>query len=277
MTAGRIARPPALPFAAAGRRYVAMTRFRFSAILAIAAVFGYPHQSVAQSLRGSMASVERMYDHAVRDSLTFYETTNAVHWAAARGELVQLHTDHGYELHRVAFPYVRPATLEFVERLAGDYDQKCGEELVVTSGVRPESRQPSNSSQRSVHPTGMAVDLRRPANWHCLTWLRRELLALEGTGVVEATEEHHPAHFHVAVFAEEYMRFARIQSAEHPTVMIVARTPAPTPSKHYRVREGDSLWSIAQTHATSVRELIAANRLAHTKIRAGQTLVIPAH
>ena len=226
-----------------------------------------------------MASVERMYDYAVKDGLTFYETTNAVQWAAARGELVQMRSDHGYALRRVTFPYVRPATLAFVERLSDDYDQKCGEPLIVTSGVRPESRQPRNSSTRSVHPTGMAVDLHKPTKSACLAWLRRELLALEGTGVIEATEEHHPAHFHVAVFADEYMRFARIQDADRPTVMIVARQSmaAPVSAKRYKVRVGDSLWSIAQQHSTSVRELVAANRLEHTKIRPGQTLVIPGH
>jgi LysM repeat protein len=260
-----------------------MIRFRsLATLLALVALSGVSRVGTAQSLRGSMASVDRMYDHAVQDGLTFYETTNAVHWAAARGELVQLHSNHGYSMRRVNFPYVRPATLTFVERLADDYERVCDEPLVVTSGVRPESRQPSNSSHRSVHPTGMAVDLHKPTNGRCLTWLRRELLALEGTGVIEATEEHHPAHFHVAVFADDYMRFARIQSEANPTVMIVARTsppaPAKQPSRRYRVREGDSLWSIAQQHSTSVRELMVANRLGNeTKIRAGQTLVIPSH
>ena len=260
-----------------------MIRFRSSAtLLALVALGGLPRAGTAQSLRGSIASVDRMYDRAVQDGLTFYETTNAVHWAAARGELVQLHSDHGYTLRRVNFPYVRPATLTFVERLADNYERVCDAPLVVTSGVRPESRQPSNSSHRSVHPTGMAVDLHKPTSSRCLTWLRRELLALEGTGVIEATEEHHPAHFHVAVFADEYMRFARIQAEANPTVMIVARTsppaPAKQPAKHYRVREGDSLWSIAQQHSTSVAELMVANRLgSQTKIRAGQTLIIPSH
>ena len=259
-----------------------MIRFHSPAtLLALVALGGFSRAGTAQSLRGSIASVDRMYDHAVNDGLTFYETTNAVHWAAARGELVQLHSDHGYTMRRVAFPYVRPATLTFVERLADDYERVCDEPLVVTSGVRPESRQPSNSSHRSVHPTGMAVDLHKPTTGRCLTWLRRELLALEGTGVIEATEEHHPAHFHVAVFADEYMRFARIQSEANPTVMIVARTnpaPAKQPSRRYRVREGDSLWSIAQQHSTSVAELMVANRLgSQTKIRAGQTLIIPSH
>jgi len=266
------------PFTALRRIDVAMTRFLFSATLfAFLIIAGGARSASGQSLRGSMSSVERMYDHAVNDGLTFYETSNAVHWAAARGELVQLRTDHGYEVHRVAFPYVRPATLSFVDYLAGDYARACGEPLVVTSGVRPESRQPRNSSQRSVHPTGMAVDLRRPPIRRCLTWLRQELLTLEAEGVVEATEEHHPAHFHVAVFGDEFEKYAaaQVQSEERPTAMIVAR--APELNTRYRVRPGDSLWSIAQQHATSVRELIAANGLGRKKIRPGQTLVIPAH
>jgi hypothetical protein len=123
----------------------------------------------------------------------------------------------------------------------------------------------------------MAVDLRRPSG-HCLSWMRRELLSLENAGVIEATEEHHPAHFHVAVFAREYLQYAGAPPEERPTAMIVARVPEPPPAnKRYRVRAGDSLWSIAQQHATSVQQLIAANRLGHTKIRPGQTLVIPAH
>ena len=253
-----------------------MTRFRFSASVFAILIIAGPRVVAAQSLRGSMASVERMYDHAVHDGLTFYETSSAVQWAAARGELVQLRTDRGYDLHRVMFPYVRPATFAFVDFLSGDYGRACGEPLVVTSGVRPESRQPANSSQRSVHPTGMAVDLRKPRDRKCLTWLRRELLTLEGNGVVEATEEHHPAHFHVAVFGDEFTKYAaQAQAEEHPTAMIIAR--APEFNKRYKVRPGDSLWSIAQRNATSVHELIAANRLGHARIRPGQTLIIPAH
>jgi LysM repeat protein len=223
-----------------------------------------------------MASVERMYDHAVNDGLTFYETGNDVRWAAARGELVQLRSDRGYEMHRVAFPFVRPATLTFVERLADDFARGCRQMLVVTSGVRPETRQPANSSHRSVHPTGMAVDLRRPTG-RCLPWLRRELLSMEKNGVIEATEEHHPAHFHVAVFGNEYLRYAAAQTDVRPTAMIVARAPVVPTAKRYKVRVGDSLWSIAQQNATTVRELVAANRLGRKPIRPGQTLVIPAH
>jgi hypothetical protein len=74
-----------------------MTRFRFrAAFVAFIIVAGRPVLAAAQSLRGSLESVERMYDHAVSDGLPFYENSNDVRWAAARGELVQLRTDRGH-------------------------------------------------------------------------------------------------------------------------------------------------------------------------------------
>jgi LysM repeat protein len=41
------------------------------------------------------------------------------------------------------------------------------------------------------------------------------------------------------------------------------------------VRRGDTLWTIARRHGTSVEELKAANQLRNPDIRAGQRLVIP--
>ena len=234
---------------------------------AAAALLGAPVRTHAQSLRGSGASVERMYRYALRDGLEFFETSTGVKRAIARGELVPLRGGSDYEIHRVAFPYVLPTTKSFVERLADQYERGCGEELVVTSGVRPESRQPRNSSARSVHPTGMAVDLRKPRG-KCLAWLRRTLLEFEGEGVLEATEERRPAHFHVAVFGGEYARYAARLS--RPATLADAEDDAT-----YRVRAGDSLWSIAHQYETSVRDLIAANKLGDTTILPGQTLVIP--
>jgi len=54
----------------------------------------------------------------------------------------------------------------------------------------------------------MAVDLRKP-DGKCLRWLRSTLLELEDTGVIEATEEHNPEHFHVAVFPTKYTRYVQ--------------------------------------------------------------------
>ena len=49
-----------------------MYRFRFPAtLLALVALGGLSRTGAAQSLRGSMASVDRMYDQAIHDGLTF--------------------------------------------------------------------------------------------------------------------------------------------------------------------------------------------------------------
>ena len=46
--------------------------------------------------------------------------------------------------------------------------------------------------------------------------------------------------------------------------------------QEYRVRSGDSLWSIAQRHGTSIAELRSANDLRSSRIYAGQMLTVPA-
>jgi LysM repeat protein len=116
----------------------------------------------------------------------------------------------------------------------------------------------------------MAIDLRKPEG-KCLIWLRRTLLDLESDGVLEATEEHRPAHFHVAVFGDEYERYVEQRTRPAATVAGGGEDDDAT----YRVRAGDSLWSIAHRHETTVRDLIVANRLGDTTIQPGQKLVIP--
>jgi hypothetical protein len=147
--------------------------------------------------------------------------------------------------------------------------------------MRPRSFRLVNSVDKSVHPTGMAIDLRRPANARCLAWLRRTLLALDGNGVIEAVEERNPPHFHVAVFPNPYERYVRAQGGRTN----VAGTVSPAgssvavssfrASNTYRVRRGDSLWAIARKHGRSVDEIKQANSLNSSRIVAGQVLVIP--
>jgi hypothetical protein len=157
----------------------------------------------AQSLRGSHSSVNLMYRRAVRGGLDFYETSSEVRRAVVRGELVALTGNANYRVSNVRAPYVRPQTKAFIANLAVDYRRTCGERMVVTSATRPMSRKLANGSSLSVHPTGIAVDLRRPSG-RCLTWLRKTLLAAERRGTIEATEERHPPHFHVAVLPVRY-------------------------------------------------------------------------
>jgi hypothetical protein len=220
----------------------------------------------AQSLRGSRASVRRMFRQANAHKLHFYQTAAGVERAAERGRFVPLEPNHHFGLFNVSYPYAKPAVRIFVERLAEQYHKACGEQLVVTSAVRPATEQPRNSTDRSVHPTGMAVDLRKPTSRRCLTWLRKTLLSLERAGVLEATEERHPPHFHVAVYPSPY------------SVYVERRTGRPlrlaTSSETYVVKRGDTLWGIARRHETTVRQLIELNDLPGESIRAGEKLKV---
>ena len=157
----------------------------------------------AQSLRGSTASVTRMHRYATSHSLAFHRNASAVSAAAAAGRLVRLRSSSDLGIASISHPYVRPTTDLFVRRLASQYREACGQRLVVTGATRPLSVRLANGSPRSVHPTGIAVDLRRPTG-KCLTWLRKTLLSLEKQGVIEATEERRPPHFHVVVFETKY-------------------------------------------------------------------------
>lgn len=222
----------------------------------------------AQSLRGSPASIDRMYRQARSHDLTFHRTATGVRQAVGRGELVRLEDNADYRLHGVSHPYVLPSAKIFVDRLAAQYRAACGERLVVTSATRPRSLRLANSTDRSVHPTGMGVDLRRPTNARCLRWLRETLLHLEGAGVVEATEERRPPHFHVAVYPQPYRRYVSARGGRVPQ----ARTAS---SATYRVRQGDSLWSIARRHDTTVERIRDANQVRGNRIVPGQVLVIP--
>jgi hypothetical protein len=120
-----------------------------------------------------------------------------------QGEYVPLsRSAASYRLRGVTMPFVRPATRAFVASFGADYRRRCGEPLTVTSAMRPTTMHLANSVQKTVHPTGMAVDLRSPRRASCRAWMRSALVGLEARGAVNATEEHRPAHFHVVVYRE---------------------------------------------------------------------------
>jgi LysM repeat protein len=157
--------------------------------------------------------------------------------------------------------------------------------------MRPKDRQPHNSHPLSVHPTGMAVDLRVSNSQRCRQWIEGALVGLEAKGVVEAARERNPPHYHVVVFPRDYARYVAglgqgVPGAtrEAATQVVKASTPprvsGPAASKtqtaSYRVRQGDSLWTIARKHDTTVAALRRANNLASTRIKPGQVLSLPA-
>jgi hypothetical protein len=252
----------------------------------VATSLALPAEAGAQSLRGSKAKVERAYRQALSHELHFYESSSGVRRAAEQGRFVRLSGNAHYTTDGVSYPYVLPATHTFITRLASQYHAACGERLVVTSAMRPQSFQLINGSDRSVHPTGMAIDVRKPRRAKCLSWLRKTLGDLNGSGAVLTTEEFRPPHFHIAVFPQPYQRYVERRGG---SVRVASAAPAKGGSgakqvamadagsaKTYRVQRGDSLWGIARRHGTSVEELKRANEMRSSRIVAGQTLVIPA-
>src|SRR4051812_30801598 len=128
-------------------------------ILCIAAV---PAALSAQTLRGSPASVDLMYTSARSKDLAFLGTRDDIYQAVGLGELDMISITEDVMIDKAAFPFVLPNTKRFVDSLAKEYHAGCGERLTVTSGARPIDEQPRNASPKSVHPTGMAVDFRKP-------------------------------------------------------------------------------------------------------------------
>lgn len=246
---------------------------RFVVPLAVVTALVLPAGLPAQSLQGSRSSVDRMYRTAQQQDLYFYQTSSGVRRAADRGTFVRLGGNADYQLAAVSNPYVLPATRTFVQRLAAQYRSACGQRLVVTSAARPKSQRLVNSVDRSVHPTGMAVDLRRPSPGRCLTWLRSTLLALEGRGLLEATEERNPAHFHVAIFPAEYRRYLNGGGATRTAAATDEAESGAT--ERYVVRKGDSIWAISRRLRVSVEQIQLANNLTSSRILAGQVIVIP--
>ena len=288
----------------------------------------------AQTLRGSTRTMQRQNLIAQDHDFTFLRTSAQIHRFAESGYLERMRGNADYELAAVSHPYARPAVKLFVERLSAQYRSACGEKLVVTSLTRPVQQQPRNASDLSVHPAGMAVDLRISRKRSCVRWLEKTLLSLEKQGVLDVTRERRPPHYHVALFPQPYTRYvasiagrsavqlasAQPKPAAQPPASTAASSPVAaaeasaaetslddaadlerelevaldskdaagpqlvtanvTPDATdevgtYRVNRGDSLWSIARRHNTTVDTLKDMNSLKDSYIMAGQIITVP--
>lgn len=243
----------------------------------------------AQTLRGSSTSMQRQNVVAKKSAYSFLRRPSEVSKFADLGLLVRLSGNSHYLLAGVSYPYARPPIKTFVERLSSQYRDACGEKLVVTSLTRPVSRQPWNASELSVHPAGMAVDIRVSDRQTCRSWLENTLLYLEKEGSLDATKERRPSHYHVAVFPDRYLRYLRSVDANAPSPSLnrVASSGTTTVHAkggdvvsdavdHYQVKAGDSLSGLAKKFKTSVAELKQLNSIRGSRITAGQKIAIPA-
>lgn len=274
-------------------RRILLTLALFSASVAHAPL-------AAQSLRGSSSSLDVQNRIAQEHDFTYLRSPDQVRRFVSAGYLIPVRANADFELHAVSFPFARPEVELFVRRLSRQYRSACGEKLVVTSLTRPLSRQPANASDRSVHPTGMAIDLRRSNRRDCREWIERVLLSLERAGVLEATRERYPPHYHIALFPRQYERYvSRLASADAASASSASSAPTRSPaeprraatvqarnasasatnrssSAEYQVRRGDSLWTIARRLGVSVDDLRTSNRLDSSRIHPGQVLKVPA-
>ncbi len=164
--------------------------------------------SRADGLAGSPSSMVRQHEIAVQEDYSFLRTPTEVQKLATAGKLVPVTETADFTLSKVSYPFARPEVLDFIEHFAARYRDSTGSRLVVTSLTRPSSAQPSNAHKLSVHPAGMAVDLRVPADASARAFLERALLEMESAGVLDVTRERHPAHYHIAVFAEKWAPYA---------------------------------------------------------------------
>ena len=213
--------------------------------------------SQAQSLKGSPASIERQYRTALAYGYTFVNSARSVADYVHPGQLVRVTPDRHLELHDVSFPYAVAGTRQFLLGLSQQYYSSCGEKLTVTSLLRPRDRQPRNSVDRSVHPAGMAIDLRVPSTRKCRVWLENTLLSMEKQHIVDVTRERNPPHYHVAVFVRD-------------------TGTGNASAGQYIVHRGDTLSTIAARTGVPITHLRAANGLRGDLIKVGQKLQLPA-
>jgi hypothetical protein len=174
----------------------------------------------------------RQHDIAELQDLTFARTPEDVQALIKAGKLIPLKGNAHYTvLPGVQFPYAQPEVRLFIERLAEQYHKGTGEKLVVTSLTRPVSMQPNNSHRLSVHPAGMAVDLRVSKKSKSRAWLESVLLKLEKQELLDITRERYPPHYHVAIFPEAYR--AHVEELIGPQAVALALT-FPEPEKTVR-------------------------------------------
>lgn len=243
-------------------------------------------QAHAQTLKGSRTSIDQQYRTALSYGYTFVKTSQALNSGIRANQLVRISPDRYMNLHDVSYPYAVPGTQLFLSRLSAQYYSVCGEKLTVTSLLRPKDRQPANSVAHSVHPTGMAVDLRVPKNHKCRSWLENTLLSLEREKVIDVTRERYPPHYHVAVFSKHYETRVAALSGSNPAEasvasagQAVASTSQPVSYSgsytRYVVRRGDTLSEIAKRNGVAVAQLRDLNTLRGSLINVGQKLRIP--
>lgn len=164
---------------------------------------------VFTTLNGSPDKVEAAFQVAEAHNLTPARDAEHVGRFVQQGLLLELSGNGNYVLCDVSFPYARPAGKLFVERFSKQYRAAGHGQLAVTSIVRPIDQARWNSSPKTVHPRGIAIDFRIPKSEAACSWMESNLLLMQSRGLVIAVREHNPPHFHVVVIPSAYQAYVQ--------------------------------------------------------------------
>jgi Family of unknown function (DUF5715) len=175
---------------------------------------------VPVSLAGSAESMERQHRVAVESGYAFLRRPADLRQAVQAGDLVPVAQSEALALKYPRESVTRAEVRHFLGGFAREMRAACGQRLVVTSLTRPVTRQPRNAHPLSVHPAGMAMDLRVPSTRRCRTWLESSLLDLERRGVLDVTREYAPAHYHVALFPDRYLAHVGLDGPRRVQVVL---------------------------------------------------------
>lgn len=166
-------------------------------------------------LVGSFASQIRQNQEADNDNLERILNDAALKDLKKRKQLVSLPSTPGVAVDprlKKKLRVVRPWTAQFLKDVGSEFHKVFGSDLPVNSATRTVVHQKNlakknrnaaavEGERRSSHLTGATVDIgKKRLNARQIQWLRDRLVQLEQKGLVEATEEHYQAVFHVMVF-----------------------------------------------------------------------------
>ena len=166
-------------------------------------------------LKGSPASQIKQNQVADKYNLVRIEDESHLETMKDAGLLVRIADTPGIRIDTrldSRFHYVLSFVNAFLADVGRDFKEEFGVEIQLNSAVRTAVHQLKISGRnrnaaaiigekRSVHLTGAAIDIAKlPLTREQIHWLRLRLVALEIRNIIEATEEHYQAVFHIMVF-----------------------------------------------------------------------------
>jgi hypothetical protein len=190
---------------------------QLSLILVINFVIPFSVKAQEASLVGSPLSLQIQNEIADKEGLIRIKDDETLEELKRKNILVKLPGSVKIDRRlNEKWQWTLPHTATFIEELGIEFINKFGRMIQVNSAVRTEVRQleivkegnlnaflPLFGPRRPPHLTGATVDIAKmDMNKDELEWTRKKLLEFEIKKIVEATEEHLQAVFHVMVFKD---------------------------------------------------------------------------